>query len=1781
MLSFETGFSLDCFTVCSATAKPLILCALHGTSTEIQVYNYPDKELVATLKDPVERLRFGLISVSRDGKHMATINKVGPSFLCYWDLEAQTVLSETEIADDYTFLSFNPFNKAQLVTGHNKRATVWNVGSFTEFQKPQLNQYEVSVEAANKVERQIQAHTWLGDGKLIFSSPTGELMLCNVGKFLQEKLQKQQAQFKSHGHPFGPGTGAGGQAALAAMAAIPGLGARVPESRAGYSWDADSEEAEKMSLTVVASRLPFAYDDKAEESEEDEGDEARQNRQVGGAWGRNKGAVVYAMAITARHLVVGTEDGSVLWLNSTTYRVAYVQRFDKHTDPLTAVCCLAFNPSYTNFVSLNLKGQVQLVKVAGDVSRIEHDYKTDEPIFQQHLVGTFPLAVSARTGKPIKYGVKVLPGGVSATDLKMVTYGSNGVVSIWAFARKNLTSTFVFKTPITCLTTSPDGMLIVVGLRTGVVAVLDASRPVVMRLVHTGRYHKGPVLSVSFNREGDIFSSLGKDAVYFIRGGDFKVLGYSEHDAYLRSEKEKEAKFEAERINQQYKTIEAENAAASAAAAQAASNGETAPPIELKALPELQQIKPPLDSVINMCWVGFPEDSDKSSDRLVLSTKLGCLISLTPPNTYHDTSDLVLPESFTKPVKTVVGLAARYLSASPRPNERNIINTLTEDKLFNTFIVDDEGTCTSAGQASGHARSGCHFSFSTNGIVATGGSDGQVLLRNSDDKQPIAKFTAHNASLGGVNEVAFSDDGTYLLTAGHDGGVFCWNVSQVKTDAQPHFPPKAPITIRTKVLEGMESVEEPGRDAPLFLDAASSGGAVSADSRQKNLREQLIKSLDRFKKIFQAVLQRNENAPDMERLSLNEFAVDLELRDKLVADGEQRVKEVREEITSQYKGKELIADRIKQQCWNSMTVKGKLFKGFKTDIEVSNFPLRTLSEKETRKISQIQFLRRMQILETQWIENSRSDEGGEKIFTPSTFTSETNYLKNVVNPNAADDTKQEDGKDNKDDKKKEKKPAPITDGDEDAKKSSDELFPPFLLYHPLTCITGIRKRSQAVLLKVKIEHLQRQFNTKFESHYDLKETEIATINEKAKRIAEIQDEMQMTAEIYRPKLSPDEIPETILTVQDSEVKSVKVLSKEEQEAKERREEEARRKALEDDGPERALQDFMNGTLEAKRDLSLLEAELVREEWMELPQDEMTDEQKTEYTVFLKKVEQIRVEKETRRKLLQTELTKLKGEVADICKNFDLKAKALIELRVSTLSELYQHELMIIKLMNDIVWYEKQKEEERALEKRIGELERLKTDATLNTQEFKHKAETFTRQYEQLQTEEKFGDRNFRKDFSEAGDHLDYLTKLFRQRRKPAAKNPRKDNATASGATSARSQHDDKNPKRSTSALDMDGTEEGVEVDELVETLQPLPALESESVEDQDPTVEMEMPEEMDEDVWERFLQRRQAQIDKENQVKEAAKKHYDIQRHLVHLQNVENALKTELHALQTKRNELVSEVAKQALDTEIMLKIRQGQVEIEESPVVTDLKDCEMIQKFNVEDLNKVIQKYGGEKIDVLKDISVSRTAINILKWTKKKLVLEHKDAVDLTTELQLLRVTKSLQSLIKMGGHDNQKAAELKRLDRKIEFLNVSTREKCLGKKLKMIGTKKKIRMQTRENERLLETVQELEAAVRERVQISTIRDGEDHDDRKAADARMKALVTRRKLVDLAKLQAEEIKFLRDQVESLRKRTFASFAVPHLPANPDESRLERSATRMSRPGTVHSSRGPSRAQTR
>ena len=98
------------------------------------------------------------------------------------------------------------------------------------------------------------------------------------------------------------------------------------------------------------------------------------------------------------------------------------------------------------------------------------------------------------------------------------------------------------------------------------------------------------------------------------------------------------------------------------------------------------------------------------------------------------------------------------------------------------------------------------------------------------------------------------------------------------------------------------------------------------------------------------------------------------------------------------------------------------------------------------------------------------------------------------------------------------------------------------------------------------------------------------------------------------------------------------------------------------------------------------------------------------------------------------------------------------------------------------------------------------------------------------------------------------------------------------------------------------------------------------------------------------------------------------------------------------------------------------------------------------------------------------------------------------------------------------------------------------------------KVRAMQEENRRLDQTVVELQNSVAERQNIWRIRqrdaplpgsseaEGGGGADSEAQRKRVGAVIERRRLFELAKQQAEEIEFLKAELERCRKRTFPSF---------------------------------------
>jgi len=121
-----------------------------------------------------------------------------------------------------------------------------------------------------------------------------------------------------------------------------------------------------------------------------------------------------------------------------------------------------------------------------------------------------------------------------------------------------------------------------------------------------------------------------------------------------------------------------------------------------------------------------------------------------------------------------------------------------------------------------------------------------------------------------------------------------------------------------------------------------------------------------------------------------------------------------------------------------------------------------------------------------------------------------------------------------------------------------------------------------------------------------------------------------------------------LTVDPSEIRVEKYYTKEERAAQdaERKRQEEREAALKGDNVgQRGLKTMLGGTeLNLKKDKGGEAQELVREDWMNKPFDDMSDDEKAKFKEFEQKEKEF---KEKQRKAWEQDLKKIKGEIIEI------------------------------------------------------------------------------------------------------------------------------------------------------------------------------------------------------------------------------------------------------------------------------------------------------------------------------------------------------------------------------------------------------------------------------------------------------------------------------------------------------------------------------------------------------
>lgn len=244
------------------------------------------------------------------------------------------------------------------------------------------------------------------------------------------------------------------------------------------------------------------------------------------------------------------------------------------------------------------------------------------------------------------------------------------------------------------------------------------------------------------------------------------------------------------------------------------------------------------------------------------------------------------------------------------------------------------------------------------------------------------------------------------------------------------------------------------------------------------------------------------------------------------------------------------------------------------------------------------------------------------------------------------------------------------------------------LYGAMELFTNNRKRNQIVLLSNIIFKIKEEFNQEFTKVFQFRANSLDNIIEKNKRIVEILDELHSKKnEIFEPKKNILENPEERILKVDGlkEIPFQKYLSREEKkkiEEEKLKEEERMRALMSDDAGVRAVKQMMGGTLEEKKETPLDEQLLV-EDWMSKPPDDLTEEEKGKLKEFEAKKQKLDEEKEKLKKNLENELKKLKNDVAEICQKFDQKLLILFRRKLEFDYRIAEQELYIVKLVLSI------------------------------------------------------------------------------------------------------------------------------------------------------------------------------------------------------------------------------------------------------------------------------------------------------------------------------------------------------------------------------------------------------------------------------------------------------------------------------------------------------------------
>uniref|UniRef100_A0A182XWT8 Cilia- and flagella-associated protein 43 n=1 Tax=Anopheles stephensi TaxID=30069 RepID=A0A182XWT8_ANOST len=700
--------------------------------------------------------------------------------------------------------------------------------------------------------------------------------------------------------------------------------------------------------------------------------------------------------------------------------------------------------------------------------------------------------------------------------------------------------------------------------------------------------------------------------------------------------------------------------------------------------------------------------------------------------------------------------------------------------------------------------------------------------------------------------------------------------------------------------------------------------------------------------------------------------------------------------------------------------------------------------------------------------------------------------------------------------------------------TTHQFFEPYSLrYDQLEVVTFEQLYFELICGDVEIEKLRTLFNEKFEQIKTLKHEEMELVLKRNRRARYVQQELVFLANLMAdrstfevthiedPEYEADERPDTIIHTDDKEIPvapyispSVERLMDLERQERERRQ----RELLADDFKDRALITMMDGVLEhrwedeIKKSLPLPQCLEIGKEPQHYNETDIREVKEYEEQSKLLYQERLRY-----RKMLQDELQELTVSLDEQIKRFNTSVAKLTMQKIIIESAIRQEEMRILRatLYNHArLIYEANA---NGLRTQIDQISEYTDQLTEVLNEFQEKAADYRNTYDTLRTKDRLLDKQFKINFSDTAQSalVDQAYKIFKRRPKTQLRSI----VTVSVF---------QDMAKRIVAKKTPGTHGNLLLPkECQDYLAHCDSLDQTS----------NCPAGMDSSLWQTLIKMRRIKIESEFRLKSCELMLSDAEAAIAAFQREITSKRNVLTSIEQQLEQLQNDQFETATNRTVQLVMKRGWIEIQQSGRTSDFDRCVLIHRTDVEDINAIIRRAGTKKLNAMVNAALFRRKIIYQEWEHRALKLQLRDLRDQLATVEKCKITKEVQSWLKMKGMKRTEDFSQIALEKKIRNAIQNEEEILQDLKTSLEDIEQRIATKRKENKALDQQTRALNIDVTEQ---HLQRDAElEQTEQKATQDRMSAIVERARLVRLVQAQHTHILELGTMLELQRLKTY------------------------------------------